>query len=135
MRSLVTRIIYSRFIRFLLSGGLNTLITYGIYLVLLQMMSYRLSYTIAYVAGIAILYLFNRWFVFRTHRGLRSMLLFPLVYVFQYGFGLFILWLWVDQAKFSETIGPLVVVVLSVPLTYLLTRIIFIERAPSTHEK
>lgn len=118
----------SRFARFLVSGVLNTSITYAIYLTLLQFASYRTSYSAAYVAGIVVSYLLNRSFVFQRHGGLRSVFLFPLVYVVQYLFGMFTLWLWIDKAKLSEAIGPLVVVVLSIPLTYLLTHFVFVEK-------
>lgn len=116
----------SRFFRFVISGGLNTAITYGIYLVLLQLMSYRISYTIAYLSGIAISYALNRSFVFRSHHGLRSILLFPLVYVAQYSFGLLLLWLWIEVAGLSDKVAPLVVVAVALPLTYVLSRFVFI---------
>jgi putative flippase GtrA len=119
---------FARFFRFILSCGLNTAITYGIYLLLLQQTSYQISYTIAYVSGIAISYLLNRVFVFREHRGLRSLLLFPLVYVTQYGFGMLILWLWIDMAGLNDKIAPLVVVAMTLPLTYVLSRFVFLGR-------
>lgn len=119
---------FARFFRFLLSGGLNTAITYGIYLVLLQQISYQFSYTIAYVSGIAISYTLNRSFVFRSHYGLRSILLFPLVYIAQYGFGMLLLWLWVEIAGLSTKIAPLIVVVATLPLTYVLSRFVFLGR-------
>lgn len=119
---------FAQFFRFILSGGLNTAITYGIYLLLLQQTSYQISYTIAYVSGIAISYLLNRVFVFREHRGLRSLLLFPLVYVTQYGFGMLILWLWIDMAGLNDKIAPLVVVAMTLPLTYVLSRFVFLGR-------
>lgn len=117
---------FARFFRFILSGGLNTAITYGIYLVLLQKTSYQISYSIAYVSGIAISYILNRAFVFKSHRGLRSILLFPLIYITQYGIGMLLLWMWIDIAKLSDKIAPLVVVVVTVPATYVLSRFVFL---------
>jgi len=128
MRFLYLNVTRSRFVRFLVSGALNTLLTYLIYLSLLQFAPYKTSYSLAYISGIVVSYLLNRSFVFQRHGGLRSVLLFPLVYAAQYSFGIFALWLWVDQAGLSETIGPLVVVALSVPLTYLLTRFVFVDK-------
>lgn len=117
---------FARFFRFILSGGLNTAITYGIYLVLLQQISYQISYTVAYVSGIVVSYALNRAFVFKSHRGLRSILLFPLIYITQYGIGMLLLWLWIDIAKLSDKIAPLVVVVVTVPATYVLSRFVFL---------
>ena len=116
----------SRFLRFIVSGGVNTAITYGIYLVLLQIVTYEISYSIAYVSGIAISYALNRSFVFRSYNGLRSILLFPLVYVVQYAFGMLLLWLWVEMAGLSDKIAPLIVVAVTLPLTYVLSRFVFV---------
>lgn len=115
----------SRFLRFIVSGGVNTAITYGIYLVLLQIITYQISYSIAYVSGIAVSYALNRSFVFRNHHGLRSILLFPLVYVAQYALGMLLLWLWVEMAGLSDKVAPLIVVAVTLPLTYVLSRFVF----------
>ena len=128
LRSRVAEMVQSRFIRFMVSGGINTAVTYGIYLLLLPVLAYQISYSIAYIMGIGIAYLLNRTYVFRAHQGVRSALLLPLVYVAQYAVGLLILWLLVDQLKLSETIAPLVVVVLTIPLAYFLTRIVFVGK-------
>lgn len=118
-------IIASRFVRFLLSGGLNTVVTYGIYLVLLQWLSYRMSYTLAYVFGIALAYQLNRTFVFCSHRGARTLFSFPLVYLAQYLLGLFVLWFWIDRFELNQKLGPMVVIVITLPITYVLSRLSF----------
>ena len=125
MRSLFIRIGQWRFFRFLISGGLNTAVSYAVYLLLLPILSYQISYSFAYLAGIVISYFLNRMFVFRSHQGFRSVLLFPLVYVIQYGFSLSVLWLLVDKLRFDKMIAPIAVIILSIPLTYLLTRSVF----------
>jgi len=117
---------FARFFRFIVSGGLNTAITYGVYLALLQQLSYQISYSIAYMSGVVISYAFNRSFVFKNHRGLRSILLFPLIYVTQYGFGMLLLWLWIDMAGLSDKLAPLMVVAVTLPLTYVLSRFVFL---------
>jgi putative flippase GtrA len=119
---------FARFFRFIVSGGLNTAITYGIYLILLQQLSYQISYSIAYISGIVISYVFNRAFVFKNHRGLRSIVLFPLIYVTQYGLGMLLLWLWIDIARLSDKLAPLIVVAVTLPLTYVLSRFVFLGK-------
>lgn len=121
----------SSFFRFLLSGGLNTLITYGIYLVLLVILPYQLSYTLAYVSGIFISYGLNRAFVFRSHNGLSSVLLFPLVYLVQYCAGILVLWVSVAKLGIDEVIAPVIVIIVTVPLTFVLTRFVFLGRTGS----
>lgn len=122
------RVSQFRFFRFLISGGLNTTVTYGIYLVLLQSLSYRISYTVAYAVGILMAYVLNRSFVFRNHQGLRTLLLLPFVYLVQYGVSLLVLWLWIDIATLNAKLGPLVVIAITVPVTYWLSKISFIEK-------
>ena len=62
IKRVAAKILQVDFARFLVSGGFNTLVTYGLYLLLLNVLSYRISYTIAYVAGIVLAYSLNRFF-------------------------------------------------------------------------
>lgn len=125
LQSLVVR---SRFLRFLLSGGVNTVATYAIYLALLRIFGYRTAYTIAYITGILLSYVINRVFVFRTHRGWSSALLFPLVYLAQYLVGLATVWLWVSQLHLAQALAPLIAILVTIPLTYILSRCVFLQR-------
>lgn len=120
------------FIRFLMSGGLNTAVTYVIYIGLLKFVSYQVSYTIAYVSGIAFSYILNRSFVFRNHRGTLSILLYPFVYLIQYVIGIALLWLCIDKASMSDVIAPLIVIATTMPITYSLSRIVFIKEGDSS---
>lgn len=120
-----------RFLRFLVSGGVNTAVTYVVYLLLLRVIDYRIAYTAAYVAGILLAYALNRVFVFRTHRGLSSMLLFPLVYVMQYLVSLAAVWIWVDWLELAKALAPLMAIVITVPLTYFFSKLIFVRKERS----
>lgn len=118
------------FVRFLVSGGVNTLVTYGLYLLLMLFLPYWGAYSIAFALGILLAYVLNRLFVFGQHRGTVSVLGLPLVYAAQYGAGIVLLWLWVSVAGLSAALGPLVVIAITTPLTFLLTRCIFVKRRP-----
>jgi len=109
-------------IRFLLSGASTTIVSYAIYLVLLQWMPYVFAYSIAYVAGIVWSYFANTLFVFRRAPSVTRAALFPLVYLAQYVVGTLLLILLVDVLGFSKTLAPLAVIVLTLPLTYVLSR-------------
>lgn len=123
------RVLQLRFIRFLVSGGLNTAATYGLYLFLLQWFSYRLSYTIAFSAGIVLAYFINRLFVFRSHSGVRTVVLLPVVYMVQYALGVAVLFVWIEVLGLAEKLGPLVVVAVTLPVTYLLSKLSFSRAA------
>lgn len=115
----------SSFVRFLISGGLNTAATYAVYLILLGAMGYKIAYTIAYVFGIALAFVINRLFVFQTHRGWRSMVLFPFVYLVQYLVSLAVIWTWVERLQLSPKLAPLIAIVITIPITFVLSRLVF----------
>ena len=85
-------------LRFLISGAVNTTLTYAAYLGLLGLIGYVPAYTIAYIAGIALSYALNTIFVFRAAPTLRSAMLFPLIYLVQYLLGLAVLYVSVTLA-------------------------------------
>ena len=108
------------FLRFLAVGGFNTLCSYIIYLLVLQAFHYQVAYSLAYCCGIVIAYSLNSRFVFDVPWSWSGLLRFPLVYVFQYAVGAICLWMIVEVMGFDKVLAPIVVVALTVPLTYLL---------------
>ena len=116
------------FLKFLVSGGVNTALTYVIYLILLRFINYQTSYAISYIIGIAMSFILNRYFVFQSDRGIRSAILFPFVYLTQYLLGVFILWIWVDVAGLSKAAGPAIVVCVTIPVTFFLSRAVFTNK-------
>ncbi|KPX26529.1 Membrane protein [Pseudomonas syringae pv. delphinii] len=129
MNRAVSKFLKQDFARFLMSGGFNTALTYGIYLILLMFMSYKISYTISYVTGILLAYILNRFFVFKSHQGLRSVILLPLIYAIQYCLSLVILWCWVEQLQFDERLAPLAAIALTLPVTFILSKLAFAAKA------
>lgn len=115
----------SAFTRFLLSGAFNTAVTYALYLVLLRIAPYRVSYTISYVAGIVLAYELNRAFVFRTGRSVRSALATPLIYLLQYLLGLAIVTVSISRFEIEPRFAPLLSVAITVPVTFVLVRYAF----------
>jgi putative flippase GtrA len=107
---------------FLVAGSVNTLVTYFIYLALLNFVSYRIAFSITFIAGIFIAYFLNTRFVFDTPFSVRKLLQYPLIYLFQYIAGLLLLMLLVDVLKLDKRFAPLVNVVLLTPLTFVLSR-------------
>lgn len=117
-------IINHPFIRFIGMGGLNTLATYLLYFSLVLFFNYQIAYTISYIFGIFFAYWLNLKIVFQTKGNKKKLFLFPFVYLLQYGFGLFIMYIWIQIFSFNQLIAPLIVALLSVPLTYVLSKII-----------
>lgn len=115
-------------LRFLLAGGVNTAVTYLLYLGLLRVTSYQISYAIAFVCGIAISYVLGRIFVFKQHQGLRSALMLPLVYLVQYLAGAAVMWAWVDGFHQHLTLAPAIAILVTLPLTYCLSKFVFVGK-------
>lgn len=115
-------------LRFLIAGGLNTVVTYLMYLVLLRITSYQISYAIAFVSGIAISYVLNRVFVFKVHQGYRSVLMLPLAYLIQYLTGAAVVWIWVDLWHQHPMLAPAVSIAVTLPLTYFLSKFAFVGK-------
>ena len=114
--------------RFLLSGAVNTLLTYLLYLLLLAPLGHRVAYSIAFACGIALAYGLNRGFVFRTHAGWRSALALPLIYLLQYALGMAIIEVWVAVAGVSAALAPLAAIAVTVPVVYGLSKAAFVPR-------
>lgn len=112
------------FVRFLLAGGVNTALSYGIYLLFLLLLPYKIAYSISFLAGIALSYWLTSRFVFQRGLSLRSALQYPLIYVFQYLVGLIILTLLVERFHMKATWAPVIVVVCTIPLTFFLSRFV-----------
>ncbi len=119
--------ILSQFVKFVGVGSINTIVTYVLYLLLLLTANYRVSYTIAYLFGIGLSYWLNLKFVFQAKGSKKKIVLFPLVYFVQYVFGMLILYVAIDTFNISEKIAPILVIILTVPLTFVLTKIILTE--------
>ncbi|OFZ65900.1 MAG: hypothetical protein A2V79_06910 [Betaproteobacteria bacterium RBG_16_56_24] len=124
VKTLIKKSIHSEFFRFLLAGVSNTLVTYVVYLLLLPFLPYLYAYTIAYCAGVLNAYFMSVFFVFRKKVSLRSFLKFPFVYAAQYFLGASILWLLVGQLGIGPAWAMAVVIVVTVPVTFLTSRFV-----------
>jgi len=120
--SLLMKFISKQFIKFAFIGGFITLITYILYLMLLTVLSYNFSYAIAYICGIVISYFLNSIFVFHEKIRVTKMIRFPFVYVVQYVLNSLLFFLFVEHFGIDEKYALFISILLTFPLTYLLSR-------------
>lgn len=103
---------------------------FGLYVLLHQFINYQIAYLIAYVISVICLFFMNR-FVFKGQISLATLLEFPLIYLLQYVLGAislgFIVWL-----GFSVTYAPLVIIIVLLPVTFILNRIVFSKHKKGT---
>jgi len=109
-------------LRFLVFGGVNTGLTCLLFLALCWIMPAPAAYTVTYVCGIGLAYALNTLFVFQTDMSVRTALRFPLVYVLQYLFGLVVISVLTGWLRIPNAAAMVVVVVSSIPLTFVLSR-------------
>lgn len=107
-----------QFFRFLLFGLINTLLSFLLYLYLLSLMSYFFAYTVSYIVGVLMSYIFNVFFVFNKDVELKNFLRFPAVYAFQYAAAATILWLIQSSFGFSPSIAMIFAIIITAPLTF-----------------
>jgi len=116
------RFINREFYRFVFWGGVNTLAGYLVYVFLLLFLPYLISYSLAFMLSIFVSYVLNSKFVFNQELELRKAIKYPLVYANQYVLGAVSLYLLVHFLAISKFVAPLLVVVLTIPVTYFLSR-------------
>lgn len=114
-----------RFPRFVIAGAVNSGLTYIIYLMLLSFTTYVWAYTVAYLSGIVLGYLLNSIWVFQKRASYRTAAAYPLTYGINYIFGLIMLKILIKVIHVPKELAPLIVLAVSVPLMYVLTRTIF----------
>jgi Predicted membrane protein len=108
--------------RYVFFGGVNTVLTYLIYLVCLRFISYRAAYSVTFGCGIIISYFFNAQFVFKKELRMTKALQFCFVYLMQYFVGLGLLSILVEVVHLSKLIAPVLLIFLIVPTNYALNR-------------
>ncbi len=122
MLSSKRKIRIERGLRFLIGGCVNTAFTYGVYLALILVMEYQWAYSLSFVLGIVFSYCFNASLVFKIPLSWKGLFAYPLVYVVQYGISAIGLTFLVEFFEISERWAPLLILVVTVPLTYILSK-------------
>ncbi|MES1981095.1 MAG: GtrA family protein [Pseudomonadota bacterium] len=125
-----------RFVSFVLFGGLNTAVTYLLYLALSNSLHYQLAYLIAYGIGIVIAYVLNSRWVFNVASSARKILCYPLIYLVQYLFGAGLMYLFLKVFSLPNALAPLLVIILLLPISfYMNKRILSIKQPINGSEK
>lgn len=109
-------------LRFLIGGGLNTLLSYAIYWLLLPWLSYPFAYTLSYAAAILTGFAINTWFVFRTPWSWRKLAAFPLVQLLNYLLGLGAVTACIRYVGIDVRMAPVLATLIVLPVNFLLTR-------------
>ena len=115
---------YAEPFRFVLVGGLATLIHYGIYLVLNLVMVVWLAYSIGYGVSFLCNFYLSSVFTFRAKPSFRKGVGFALSHAVNYGLHLLFLSLFLRMGM-AEAYAPIPVFCLVIPINFLLVRFVF----------
>jgi len=108
--------------KFVIGGGINTAFTFALYYGLQIVLPYQVAYALAFATGIVFSYWFNATIVFRTPVSWKGFFAFPLVYLAQYLLSAVLLSVFVERLDIPQGVAPLVVIVVTIPVTFVLTR-------------
>lgn len=113
----------NEFSRFVIIGLLNTLNYYVTYTVLIFIgLPYIASHLTGFILAFIISYFLNCHFVYRVTPTWSKFLKFPLTQVINMGMQTLLLYVFVDIFSWNEILAPLPVLVVTVPVTYTITR-------------
>lgn len=115
--------------RYLVAGGVNTAVTYVLYLAMLTWLDYRLAYVLAFVAGIGLSFLLLRHLVFARPGKRHSLAWLAASQVLQLGLGLVVVQAWVAWLHAPVWLAPLAAIAVCVPLMFFIQRWIFTSHA------
>lgn len=116
------KFISREFFRFVFWGGMNTLAGYVLYALLLQFMPYLVAYSVAFVLSVFVSYFLNSRFVFKQELQLRKAAKYPVVYLAQYLLGTVLMYVLVQLLHVNKLVAPAIVVLLTIPVTFTLSR-------------
>lgn len=117
-------LIHKEAFRFLLAGGTNTVVSFSVYLLLNLVLPYAWAYSLSYALGIGVSYMLQAKWVFHVPLSWKNFMAFPLVYLVQWLLGLLILAFLIEWFSLNENLAPLVVIVATLPVTFVMSRFI-----------
>ncbi len=110
-------------LRFLFTGGLNTVICLSLFAILINFgLNYLLASTIVFIFGVIEGYLLSSLLVFRRKINFRPLLRYSLVYLVSYVVNITLLYVCVNFVKLNELNGQIVTSLLVATLNYALVK-------------
>ncbi len=104
MYSMIKKLFKKQQIRFLFVGGLNTIVGYGSYTILLLLgINYLIANTVSTIVGVIHSYMWNRKFTFESNKKIgKELIKFVLVYVISYLIGMLNISILVSKVGINE---------------------------------
>lgn len=108
-------------VRFGITGVISTLVTYGVYYILLTWINPTFSFTIAYIVAMVVNYLLTTLFTFRVNANTKNALGFIVSNGINYGLCTLLLnlFIWLGVSK---QLAPIPMYAISIPVNFLIVR-------------
>jgi len=119
-------------VRFLLVGGINTIVTYAVFVILGLLLPAWVAFTIAFAIGLVIVALGSSRIVFRSQLRLGRIAAFTAWYIVAYAIGQLVVALVSPHGVLELLITSAAIVAVTTPLSYLVGRFIFGRPTEST---
>jgi len=116
---------YQRFVKFGMVGFSNTLISLGVYYILIEFNAYyQLANVVAFIFSSLSGFFLNRMWVFKvSHQPLILQIIkYYMVYFASLILGVVLSYVWVELANLSMYIAPLINLVFTIPFNYILSK-------------
>ncbi|RLQ89977.1 GtrA family protein [Falsibacillus albus] len=110
-------------VRFMFVGGINTANYYFFYLILFQIagLNYLFSHWIAFLISMVLSFYLNVYFTYRVKPTLRKFLQFPITQVVNISISSAFIYIFVEYLHLNGYIAPILSVVFTIPVTFILT--------------
>ncbi|QQB05736.1 GtrA family protein [Macrococcoides caseolyticum] len=114
---------FSRLIKFVIVGVVNTINYYLVYLLLLKVLhlGYLSSHLTGFLVSFIISYFLNCYVVYKVKPTLKKLIQFPLTQVVNMGIQTLLLFIFVDLLHFNNVYAPFPALVFTIPITYFVT--------------
>lgn len=116
--------------RFAVVGVINTAVYYGLYLLLRLAVPYLAAHLVATAIAMVGSFFMNTYWTFETKPTWKKFAVFPLTNLTNYVVSTVGVVVLVEFAKMDERVAPIVAALVAIPVTFLLSRKILLERDP-----
>lgn len=116
------RIISLPIFRFIIIGGINTLLSWFFFYLFLKFFSYIIAYTLVYGLGIIFSYYLNTFFVFNKKFEIKKLIQYPIVYLVQYIIGILTIYVLVDEIGINKQMAIIFTTIINIPITFILSK-------------
>lgn len=116
--SLSMKFLNEEFLKFLIVGGFNTILTYILYLIAIIFISYQFAYVLSYCFGLLLVSILNVKFVYGHPISFKNGIKTISVYLMQFVVGFFLITIFVGFLGVDKRVAPVLIIIITIPFTF-----------------